>query len=185
MRAHAHTCHTPPAVHAAHATYPTHCHTQGTRGTCSTHGVQGSCCVPDYKGSAATSGTWSPQSQVPPGQSQKQLPPAPGLPPQPSTSPPPPTPQPSQNLPKSPGPCPHLCCLASSGALLTTVLPGLEPTGSGRSYCPEGAPSPSPPPHNLLEERPRIKACFPSPFLERENVRFSVSVAAAGGLEGE
>lgn len=40
-------------------------------------------------------------------------------------------------------------------------------------------------PHLLEGKAKKQSLCLPSPSLERENVRFSVSVAAAGGLEGE
>lgn len=113
------------------------------------------CCIHDRKANAAT-GTHSPRSQTPRTKSETDH-----L--CPSAFPPPllPPSWPFQNLLQLPGPCPHLCCLASR-AFLTTVLPGLDPTGPDASVTSQLSSKTLTPPSSW-RERPSSEACLPSP----------------------
>lgn len=112
------------------------------------------CCIHDHKANAATC-TQSPHSQTPRTKAETAH-----LCPQPF-------PHhfslllgPSRTYSNHQGPATPLCL--ASGAFLTTVLPGLDPTGPDESVTSSLSSKTLPPPSSW-RERPSSKACLPSP----------------------
>lgn len=98
-------------------------------------------------------------------------------------------PCPSQNLTKIISALPTPLKVWRPPGLSQPVLPGLKPVAPGESMTYRLSSKTFTAPPSSWGERPGIQACLPPlpqgyPSLVRENVRFPVSVAAAGGRVG-